>query len=180
MSGTSRKLVTGFLAAVLVVGVSCTSSDAPLSPSTEGLNQPSPLVAPLVGDLLQNLKLLSCTTQPYAAVTKTVGSTGGTIQVGTHKLVIPAGALSSSVMITAEQVPGTVNSVRFAPEGLQFAKPATLTLSYTNCRSLLGLKKLVYTDEGLHILELLTTLDNLLSKNVTGPIRHFSRYAVAW
>jgi hypothetical protein len=177
MSGTSRKLVTGFLAAVLVVGVSCTSSDAPLSPSTEpGFDQPSPLL----GGLLQNLNLLSCTTQPYAATTKTVGSAGGTIQVGTHKLVIPAGALSSPVMITAEQVSGTVNSVRFAPEGLQFAKPATLTLSYANCKSLLGLKKLVYTDEGLHVLELLTSLDNLLSKNVTGSIRHFSRYAVAW
>jgi hypothetical protein len=38
----------------------------------------------------------------------------------------------------------------------------------------------VYTDELLRILELIPSLDNLRTKTVTGDIRHFSRYAVAW
>jgi hypothetical protein len=73
-----------------------------------------------------------------------------------------------------------VTSVPFSPEGLRFAKPAKLTLSYANCSPLLLLKRVVYTDELLRILELIPSLDNLKTKTVTGDIRHFSRYAVAW
>ena len=129
---------------------------------------------------LKNLHLLSCSQQPYVAVTKVIGTQGGTIQVGTHSLAIPAGALTKSYTIKAEQVPNRVNSVRFSPEGLKFAKPAKLTLSYANCSPLLLLKRVVYTDELLRILELIPSLDNLKNKTVTGDIRHFSRYAVAW
>jgi hypothetical protein len=100
--------------------------------------------------------------------------------VGTHRLVIPAGALSTPVKISAEQVTGRVNSVRFSPDGLKFAKPATLTLSYANCSPLLLVKRVVYTNELLGILELLPSLDDLRTKTVSAPIRHFSRYAVAW
>jgi hypothetical protein len=129
---------------------------------------------------LQNLRLLSCSPQPYAVRTQVVGVNGGTIYVGTHKLVIPAGALTRDYTVRAEQVTNRVNSVRFAPEGLQFAKPAKLTLSYSNCSPLLLLKRVVYTDELLRILELIPSLDNIKTKTVTGDIRHFSRYAVAW
>jgi hypothetical protein len=131
-------------------------------------------------DLLKNLHLLSCSPQPYVSRTQVVGANGGTILVGTHKLVIPAGALSGDYTIRAEQVTHRVNSVRFSPEGLKFAKPAKLTLSYSNCSPLLLLKRVVYTDELLRILELIPSLDNLRTKTVTGDIRHFSRYAVAW
>jgi hypothetical protein len=109
-----------------------------------------------------------------------VGPAGGTIVVGTHRLVIPQGALTRTYTIRAEQVRNRVNSVRFSPEGLRFAKPAKLTLSYANCSPLLLLKRVVYTDELLRILELIPSLDNLKTKTVTGDIRHFSRYAVAW
>ena len=94
--------------------------------------------------------------------------------------MIPAGALTKDMTIRAEQVTYRVNSVRFSPEGLKFAKPAKLTLSYANCSPLLLLKRVVYTDELLRILELIPSLDNLKNKTVTGEIRHFSRYAVAW
>jgi hypothetical protein len=162
---------------VLAVGVACTSEES-LGPSTV---QPSESLTSTLSSALSNLHLLSCSTQPYAVTTKTIGTAGGTIQVGTHKLVIPAGALAQSVTIKAEQVSGNVNSVRFSPEGLQFAKPASLTLSYQNCSPLLGvLKRVAYTDERLRILELIPSIDNLLSKDVTGSIKHFSRYAVAW
>ena len=129
---------------------------------------------------LGDLHLLACSAQPYAVRTQTVGSAGGTIAIGTHRLVIPAGALASPVQIKAEQMTGRVNSVRFSPEGLKFAKPATLRLSYSNCSPLLLLKRVVYTNELLGILELLPSLDDLRTKSVSAPIRHFSRYAVAW
>lgn len=171
-------LLLGFV--MLAAGVSCTSEES-LGPSTE---VPSESLASTLGgvvDALKNLHLLSCSTQPYAVTTQVVGTQGGVIEVGTHRLVIPAGALSRSVTIKAEQVPGNVNSVRFSPEGLQFSKPATVTLSYRNCSLLLGvLKRVAYTDERLKILELIPSLDLLNLRAVTGTVKHFSRYAVAW
>jgi hypothetical protein len=163
-------LLLGFV--VLAAGVSCTSEES-LGPS---MDQPSQSLT----STLSNLHLLSCSTQAYAVTTQVVGTQGGTIVVGTHRLVIPAGALAASVTIKAEQVSGNVNSVRFSPEGLQFAKTASLRLSYANCSPLMVLHKVVYVDEKLGILDLIPSLDDLLSKTVTGSIKHFSRYAVAW
>jgi hypothetical protein len=187
MTRWPRRMTALFLAAVLAAGVSCTSDDslgpsAPASPSTmtEMQGQQSDLLLGGILNTLQNLHLLGCSPQPYASRTQVVGVNGGTILVGTHKLVIPAGALSRNYTIRAEQVTYRVNSVRFSPEGLRFARPAKLTLSYSNCSPLLLLKRVVYTDELLRILELIPSLDNLRTKTVTGDIRHFSRYAVAW
>lgn len=188
MSRWPRRTTALFLAAVLTAGVSCTSDTTgpsePTVPSTPVvMDAASGEDALLLGgllDALKNLHLLSCSPQPYVSVTKVVGPGGGTIVVGTHKLVIPAGALSRNYTIRAEQVRHRVNSVRFSPEGLKFAKPAKLTLSYANCSPLLLLKRVVYTDELLRILELIPSLDNLKTQTVTGDIRHFSRYAVAW
>jgi len=187
MTGWPRRMTALFLAAVLAAGMSCTSDDplgqsAPAGSSTmaelEG-QQPDLLLDGILSTL-QDLHLLSCSPQPYASRTQVVGVNGGTIYVGTHKLVIPAGALTRSYTIRAEQVTNRVNSVRFSPDGLRFAKPAKLTLSYSNCSPLLVLKRIVYTDELLRILELIPSLDDIRTKTVTGDIRHFSRYAVAW
>jgi hypothetical protein len=174
MTSWTRKLYAVATALLLATAVGCGSEHSLTAPADEA---PSALAT----DLLQNLHLLSCSTQPYAVTTQTVGQAGGVIVVGTHKLVIPADALTSDVTIRAEQVPGSTNSVRFSPQGLQFQKPATLTLSYANCSLLLSvLKKVAYTDEQLRILELLPSLDLRLEQKVTAPINHFSRYAVAW
>jgi len=187
MTGWPRRMTALFLAAVLAAGVSCTSDDSlgPSAPAgsstmTEIQGQQSDLLLGGILNTVTNLHLLSCSPQPYASRTQVVGVNGGTIYVGTHKLVIPAGALSRNYTLRAEQVTNRVNSVRFSPDGLRFAKPAKLTLSYSNCSPLLLLKRIVYTDELLRILELIPSLDDLRTKTVTGDIRHFSRYAVAW
>jgi hypothetical protein len=188
------------LALLLTVGVGCTSSDTTtseaLGPSTEQQQTPSfgligdltggltdltnDLTGTVVGTLGSVTDLLVCSSQPYAATTQTIGPSGGVLNVGSHSLAIPSDALTQKVTITAEQIPGSTNSVRFSPEGLKFAKPAKLSLSYANCSPLLLLKRVVYTDELLRILELIPSLDNLQTRTVTGDIRHFSRYAVAW
>jgi hypothetical protein len=41
-------------------------------------------------------------------------------------------------------------------------------------------RQVVYTTGELEILELLPSLDNPFSRRVTGRIRHFSDYAIAW
>jgi hypothetical protein len=173
MTKWPRRFIALALTAALTVAVACSAPDDSMGPG----QAPEPSASLLS---VKDLDLVSCSTQPYAVKTQTVGSAGGAIVVGAHRLVIPAGALSSSVKITAEQVSGRANSVRFSPEGLRFAKPATLYLSYANCSPLLILKRVVYTNESLSILELLPSIDDLQTKRVSAPVRHFSRYAVAW
>ena len=175
MTKWPRRFAALALGAVLTVMVACSAADDRAGPTP-----PSELQVGGALLSLGDLHLLSCSAQPYAAKTQTVGTAGGTIVIGTHRLVIPAGALAKPVQIKAEQLTGKVNSVRFSPEGLKFAKPATLRLSYGNCSPLLLLKRVVYTNELLGILELLPSIDDLRSRTVSAPIRHFSRYAVAW
>lgn len=175
MTKWPRRFAALALGAVLAVMVACSAAD-----DSAGPTPPSELQVGGALLSLGDLHLLACSAQPYAVRTQTVGSAGGTIVVGTHRLVIPAGALASPVQIKAEQLTGKVNSVRFSPEGLKFAKSATLSLSYSNCSPLLLLKRVVFTNERLGILELLPSIDDLRSRTVSAPIRHFSRYAVAW
>ncbi|MGH7525068.1 MAG: hypothetical protein ACREMX_00025 [Gemmatimonadales bacterium] len=183
MSKWTRKFSVILLGVVLAMGVSCTASDNPVEPTAEPAIVPSQSLGDLVESLTKpvgDLRLLSCSTQPYAVTTRTIGPDGGVIAVGTHRLEIPRGALRQRVTIRAEQVPGRVNSVRLTPEGLRFAKPGALTLSYRNCSPLMLLKKVVYVDELLRILEVLESRDDWRNQTVTGAIKHFSRYAVAW
>lgn len=190
MSLLRRSSLLG-LALLLTAGVSCTSSDSLTAPASVSSSQTTPsfglvsdltdgLTSTVVGTLGKVTDLLLCSPQPYAVNTETIGPKGGTIEVGTHFLVIPKGALEKKVQITAEQISGSTNSIRFSPEGLHFDKPAALTMNYDNCVLVLLQKKIVYTDENLKILEVLKSLDLFKSKTVTAPIDHFSRYAVAY
>jgi hypothetical protein len=187
----SRRYRTLALAFALVAGVSCTTdTTAPLAPSTEQQASPSfgligdltdGLTSTVVGTLGSVTDLLLCSPQPYDETTQTIGPEGGVLSVGTHTLFIPKDALSQNVTITAEQVQGSTNSVRFSPEGLRFRTPAVLTMTYENCALVLLQKKIVYTDERLKVLEVLkASLDLFKKKSVTAPIDHFSRYAVAY
>ena len=168
-----------FLMVALVVCVIASCSDrAPTAPATAQAPDAS-----LIGDLLRPTGLLQCSALPAASATQTIGSGGGSISVGPHTLWIPAGALAQPTSITASIVTGQgVNGIRFQPEGLRFAKPAYLTMSYANCNLLGSLlpKRIAYTTNLLDILEYLLSVDNLLAKKVTGQVNHFSEYVIAW
>lgn len=133
-----------------------------------------------VGGLVPTL--LACAPATYDSVSRAIGPAGGTLTVGPHTFEVPAGALDSTVTITAVVAPDQFVHVRFAPQGLTFAVPANLTLSYANCplAGLLGLPAVAYVDDSLSILELEPSLPDLLHSTVTGHIRHFSGYAVAY
>src|SRR5213593_1869333 len=169
-----------FVGIVLLCGLALASGCGDQSPTAP---QPAPPSADLIGSLLGATGLLQCSNLPYASTTKTIGSGGGTLSAGPHTLVIPPGALAQPTTITMTLPTGLgVNAVQFQPVGLRFQKPAALTMSYANC-SLLGKllpKRVAYTTDNLQILYYLLSLDNLLSKYVTGQVNHFSSYVVAW
>jgi hypothetical protein len=176
MKAGRRRLVGIFLVCGLALATAC-SDHSPTAP------QPAPPSADLIGWLLRTTGLLSCSNLPYASTTQTVGIAGGILSAGPHTLVVPPGALIRRTTITMTLPTGLgVNAVKFQPEGLRFQVPAVLTMSYANC-SLLGKllpKRIAYTTDNLQILYYLLSLDNLLSKYVTGKVNHFSAYAIAW
>jgi hypothetical protein len=181
----NRRFVALGLVAALTLGAGCTSSESPVGPSAAASAQaPELLLGGLVdgtvSKVLSITDLLTCSSLPYATTTRTIGRDGGVVTVGQYSLRIPAGALKTNVQIRAEQVSGKVNSVRFSPEGLKFATPATLTMGYQNCSLVLLPKRIVYTSEALKVLDILRTTDLFGAKSVTAPIDHFSRYAVAY
>ncbi len=126
--------------------------------------------------------LVRCAPLTPDSASALIGPEGGVIAVGPHRLAIPAGALAAPVTITAIAPADSVNRVHFEPQGLTFARPAWLTMSYANCDALAQLvpKRIAYTSDALVILELLPSVDNLLAHKVTGQLGHFSDYAIAW
>lgn len=176
----ARALIVTTILAVAAAG--CFADMGPTAISTPDVPESS---GNLLGGLTGVLSpLLSCAPQPYAADTEMVGPTGGTLQIGPHRLVIPAGALSQTVRIIGDAPSDTVVSVRFQPEGLQFnaAHPPRLTLDYSSCGLVSNLlpKRIAYTSDQLDILSYLLSVDDLLHERVSADLVHFSRYAVAW
>ena len=174
------------LIGALVFGLTaCTADTAPSAPRAPALaaadvQPPSDLLGldqTLSG--LSSLTLYQCATPSFGAVTKRVGPAGGTISIGPHSLVIPAGALDRTVEITASTHAASHVRVDFQPEGLQFGTSATLRLSYAHCPAPPLLPKVVYVDELLSILEVLPSLNDLSNREVSARLRHFSGYAIA-
>jgi len=104
--------------------------------------------------------------------------------------VVPRGALSAPVTITAVAPSDTVAMVRFQPEGLRFQKSALLVLAYDNCRIPKRVTpRIALVTDAFQVIEFLTPvnvpLDHRFKKahgkrQVIGELQHFSNYAVAW
>lgn len=127
-------------------------------------------------------KPTSCKPLKAESASRDIGVEGGGLRIGPHTLIIPAGALLETVRITGQIISDTVNSIRFLPEGLQFLVPATLQMSYKNCKAMdLTWMKLIYTSDDMsQLLEQVPSLDKKDKDAVAGFINHFSRYAVAY
>ena len=153
-----------------------------LAASCVGREIDSPLPSRRLLDVGAGTGLLACTPLSADSSTQVIGPDGGTLQVGPHVLVIPAGALDSSVVITALAPSDSVNRVQFSPAGLTFQQPATLTMSYANCgvAGWLLPRQIAYTSDLLQVLEYLGGRDDVIAQTVSAPVHHFSDYVVAW
>jgi len=136
--------------------------------------------------------LLSCRPLRYDSVTQTIGPEGGVLEVRRNWLVVPRGALTDPVSITAVAPSDTLALVRFQPEGLRFQKTAFLMVAYDNCRVKRGVTpRIAHVTDALDVIEFLPAVaaspDDPRFKNVhkghqrvVGELQHFSNYAVAW
>lgn len=76
---------------------------------------------------------LQCSTMHNPGQDGTIGPGGGTLVADRHTLTIPAGALEKSVSFSFRHPPRDYIVVQALPSGTQFARPATITLSYEHC-----------------------------------------------
>ena len=173
-----RRLAWGFWVATgaLALG-SC--SRTPVDPAMPPAH-PAEVRSDWFGSSL--LPLLTCSPLAHDSTSQVIGPDGGTIAVGPHTLTVPGGALIAPTLITAVVNSTSVNAIQFSPPGLTFRRPAQLVMSYANCEllELLVPKRIVYTTDSLQILEIIPSLDDILNRTVTGPVSHFSQYAIAW
>jgi len=135
--------------------------------------------------------LVACRPLPYDSVTQTIGPAGGFIEVRHNWLVVPPGALSAPVTITAVAPSDTVAMVRFQPEGLRFQTTAMLVLTYDNCRVPKTVTpRIALVTDALDVIGFLTPatvsvhdhrfMKGRKGRHVIGELQHFSNYAVAW
>ena len=110
-----------------------------------------------------------------------IGPSGGVIAAGRNRLVVPPGALTETVHITATDPYPDRAFVSFEPEGLVFKKPASLVLDVDHCDlKAAGQLYIVYIDDAEQIVERIEAQYNKKLRAVAAPINHFSGYAVAW
>lgn len=126
------------------------------------------------------IQLLRCQPRDYEADAAIIGPQGGTLKVGEHELVIPAGALDHDELVVAESPTSSLVDVQFAPHGLQFLKPAQLKLSYKGCVRPTSYELLIAYIEAHRVLELPPSVDHKGDDEVEADIDHFSRYAIAY
>jgi len=110
--------------------------------------------------------------------TAVIGPDGGTLRVGSSYVVVPAGALSERIRMTA-RVLDTLAAIELEPHGLSFALPVELTIDTRQC----AVREeqhpvLLYLDDDGQVLE---TINGRLDEDAGSffaRIVHFSVYAV--
>jgi hypothetical protein len=159
----------------LTAAAACADSATPTAPRAETVSSIS--LDKVKKD--KKAKVAVCKLQKEDWKTEQIGVRGGKVEVGGVSLVVPAGALRSTVSITAHLLPTTSASVQFLPEGLQFSAPATLTMQYTKCDTPVFGVNVVYVQADT-VSEVEPSTNHPIFKYVTAKIGHFSSYAVAY
>jgi hypothetical protein len=192
----TTRLVALLLLPLALVVSSCSDATAPAAAPAQ-TTPPAGVDPSLLGDLFGGVggvmdglggvvgsltgTLLPCNVTTTSTASKSIGPQGGSLVVGPHRLVVPPGALDHFELITATAPAGNRVAVEFEPHGLRFDRPTALTLSYKQC-GLLSIPrlKIVYVGDDDRILQVLPSLNNILLRQVTGKVDHFSQYALAY
>jgi hypothetical protein len=184
--------ITRTTAALIVVGgtlVACMNSDRLLAPrSADAVAERASGTKPSADLLGLNLfgspppSYFVCHGNggPYTG-SAVIGLLGGVVHFGPHELDLPPLAVLRPTLISARTIPGDTIAVSFQPQGQTFLVPATLQLSYAQCRPQPSKPlTILYVNNLLNnLLAIIESLDNRALHRVTGVISHFSVYAVA-
>jgi hypothetical protein len=180
----------GLVASITLTAlVACQGSDvsapARVGPTTAASLARSQFSAPrgqgFAGNMNNDFQAARCTDRQVTSSAGVFGPAGGTLTFGDSRLIIPGGALTDTVTISATIVDQTTSRVEFQPHGLQFAKPAGLLLSTEGCvLSPDEAPSVVYLSQDGLVLETIDAVYDPHWKTFAAPIHHFSGYAIAF
>ena len=174
----SRRLTAIVLSAV--VAAACGDAATATSPASAP-SSPATFVRAKAQQQEGQFAGTTCTSKKAVRDSGSFGPKGGTLVFGDSKLIIPAGALTSSVFITAHTFGDSTSRVEFSPTGLQFAKAAGLVLGAAGCDiDDAAAPNIVYLSPTGQVLETIKAVYDPQWKTVAAPIVHFSGYAIAF
>jgi hypothetical protein len=130
------------------------------------------------GTTTQAPQPLQCSVPEQLTGSATIGTSGGVLHVGPHYLIVPPGALKSTMNISGTVDAGTSVVMRLAPEGLEFKKSATLVLSLSGCTLPPTALFVDYLSDSGQLLQRIQTLFTTWFGVIAAPIEHFSIYAL--
>ncbi len=138
-------------------------------------------VVKVVGNVLSPVLGRSEPLRRDEVVSRWIGRDGGTIELPNAGLTvtIPRGALSSTTRITVTAPAGDLLGYEFAPHGLQFNRPVTLTQEVTRRQLAEGLEAMYFDGDLQPTVQVLEVLPVSASRlTATWHIEHFSGYAL--
>ncbi len=153
----------------------------PASVSFDRRQDPASRGEELAGSANNPYHAARCADRRVATTSGVFGPSGGTLVFGDSRLIIPGGALTDTVTISATILDASTSRVEFQPHGLQFAKPAGLLLDTSGCvLSQDAAPTVVYLSEDGVVLEIIEAVYDPHWKTFAAPIYHFSGYAIAF
>ncbi|HXT18010.1 MAG TPA: hypothetical protein VN706_20430 [Gemmatimonadaceae bacterium] len=120
-----------------------------------------------------NQQPLACNVDAPLQGSAIIGPSGGTLNVGPHRLIIPPGALDSNVTVSGVVPAGNTLRIDFYPQGLQFRKPAGLVLDASSCGTV---PNVIYLDEVDGLQEHIQATFSTWWHTIAAPLDHFSGY----
>jgi hypothetical protein len=118
---------------------------------------------------------LNCSPRRLAEGSAWIGPSGGVLQIGPHRLIVPAGALTRKVFISGTVPAGRPFQVDLQPHGLIFRKAAGLILDATSC---VDVPDIVYLIDQYTQSPPIRAIYSEWWKAIACPIWHFSGYMV--
>lgn len=168
-----------FTALALVVSIAaCGSTDTTAPPlrATAGASRDlhdGRMVPGSMGNAESSGQPVACTVPAALTGSALIGPSGGELDVGPHRLIIPPGALTAVTLVSGTVPAGSTIRIDFEPEGLQFKKPAGLILDASSCA---GVPNVVYLNEDGGIEEHIEAIFSNWWHTIAAPIDHFSGY----
>ncbi len=118
---------------------------------------------------------LACNVPAQLSGSAIVGPSGGELDIGPHRLIIPPGALTRDTLISGTVPQGASIEIHLEPHGLRFNKPAGLILDVSSCGKV---PDIIYIDEQGTISQRIRAVFSTWWHTIAAPIDHFSIYAL--
>ncbi len=125
---------------------------------------------------------MTCHNAERETATAQIGPKGGELKIGHSSLRVPAGALTSPVVITGTAIRGAHGPLlTFAPHGLQFQKAVEIIADYHGCSAPASAPlNMFYVAPGHAVLQVMPSAEHGSKQEIRALTDHFSGYLVSW